>query len=85
MNRRTIIINESEASLANFNRHFSNSEIMDFWNNNRGRIEGRGTVAIRTAFNRNWDNGQLIRNETNAEVTANRRQVLRSVRAVWRP
>jgi hypothetical protein len=59
-----------------------NEDLMDLWNNERGREDGYNKLVSSplTAFNNRWDNGTLIRNYLDSEVTEGRRIMIWTLR-----
>lgn len=74
------LIQSAKNSLTFFNNIFSNANIMDFWNNRVGRryASSNPNSSTNDVFTMAWNNGELIKNETNSQVTSSRRSTLHS-------
>ena len=57
---------------------FGRDELMDVWNNERGRQDGRinSWYSMVIPFNDRWNNNTVIKNNTTSEVTTSRRQTI---------
>jgi len=87
LNRRAIIFAETE--FEQWSVHFGNDDIMDLWNNYQGIVTaldaGVFTGRLRDLFMQDWDGGLLIMNETEEEVTRERRQIIFKNPQLWMP
>jgi len=87
LNRRVILL-EEVSDFEVWNRQFSNSEVMDLWNDNAGTqaalTNGMKPVPFRQ-FLAAWDNGELIKDETDEAVTAEKRLFIFENTNLWNP
>jgi len=87
LNRRELMLKECE-DYKGFNRYYSNDEIMDLWNNNRGRLAGVNTGrrgSAFTQFTQEWDSGLLIKDDSAKEATKERRRYIFENSHLWNP
>ena len=87
LGRRAVILAESE-DFARFQQHFRNPDIMDLWNNQIGIQAAQNHhrfVRTHRLFAQQWDNGRMIMDECDEEVTLERRQTVWENTNWWQP
>jgi len=88
LNCREILLEEC-GDYEGFNKHYSDDEIMDLWNNEKGRQAYLDTgllggIAFQQ-FRKAWDGGELIKNYEPGTVTAQQRQYIFENTHLWNP
>jgi len=88
LNLREIVLEECR-DIEGFNRYYSDDEIMDLWNNEKGRQAGLNTGLVGgiafLEFRKAWDSGELIENYEPGTVTAEQREYIFENTHLWNP
>ena len=88
LNRREILLNEAGESFEAWNKCFGKSEVMDFWNDNKGQKAAlaKGPLANSyLTFLEEWDAGSLTMGETEDQITMEKRQYIFENTSMWNP
>jgi len=88
LNRREIMLEECK-DFEGFNKHFTDDDMMDLWNNEKGRQAYLNSNLLSgfafQQFRRAWDNGELIENYEPGTVTEEHRRFIFENTYLWNP
>ena len=89
LNCREILLEEAAEDFDAWNQHFSNSEVMDLWNDNVGQQTALHSGPLANSFLlflSTWDDGSiLVMSEDDADATMERRQYIFEHKHMWNP
>jgi len=87
LNRRELVLKECE-TFNGWKKYYSDNELMDLWNNNRGRLAavnaGRLGGNAFVLFLQEWDSGMLMKNDS-TEATKERQRFIFENKHLWNP
>ena len=87
LNRREIMLEEA-GDFDVWNQYFSNSEVMDLWNDRMGQLAAANAGLLENGFMLfldDWDSGRLVMNETDEEASMERRRIIFEDKSMWDP